>query len=193
MTYQQFLKEFPNDKACLRYVMKITHGGTSIRCPKCNDYGKFSMITKRRAYACQWCGHHIYPCVGTIFEGSKTSLHKWFYAIYLFSTTKHGVSAKELQRQLGVTYKTAWRMGHKIRELMAKTEDAGLLEGVVEVDETYVGGRGKPKTALFGAVERGGKVRTQVVSSSKRKPLHTAIKKNIVPTSTVYSDQLLSY
>ena len=161
------------------------------------------MMSKRRAYACQWCGHHIYPCVGTIFEGSRTPLRKWFYAIYLFSTTKHGVAAKELERILGVTYKTAWRMAHRIRELMAQTEEEGLLEGVVEVDETYIGGKRRGnkykgpassnKTVLFGAVERGGKVRTQVVASNKRQPLKIAVQKSVVPTSTVYSDQLLSY
>ena len=114
MNIDQFNTEFGTDRKCLEYMMKLKYGGRSFKCPKCNDYGKFSMITKRRGYACQWCGHHIYPCVGTIFEGSRTPLRKWFYAIYLFSTTKHGVAAKELERTLGVTYKTAWRMAHKI-------------------------------------------------------------------------------
>ena len=78
--------------------------------------------------------------VGTIFEGSRTPLQLWFYAIFMFTTTRNGVAAKELQRQLGVTYKTAWRMGHKIREHMAPVDGDGMLDGQVEVDETYIGG-----------------------------------------------------
>ena len=79
-------------------------------------------MTNRRAFACSACGDHVYPTAGTIFEDTRTPLQLWFYAIYLFVTIRHGVSGKELQRQLGVTYKTAWRMGHKIREQMDKGE-----------------------------------------------------------------------
>ena len=96
---------------------------------------RYSRIRKRRPYQCRWCGPQVYPCVGTIFERSRTPLVKWFYAINLFASSRHGVVAKELERQLGVTYKCAWRMSHKIRQFMADM-DVGMLFGEVETDES---------------------------------------------------------
>src|SRR5690606_23931736 len=116
-TIQQFFKQFPSDDACLEHLMNVRYGLEG-DCPKCGIATRFSRVSSQRAYACQWCGWHTYPCVGTPFENSRTSLQLWFYAVYLFTTTRSGVSAKELQRQLGVTYKAAWRMGHEIRKHM---------------------------------------------------------------------------
>ena len=79
-------------------------------------------MTKRRAYACQECGHHIYPCAGTIFHKSRTKLTIWFFAMYLMTSTRHGVAAKEIERQTGVTYKCAWRICHELRKLMASAD-----------------------------------------------------------------------
>ena len=106
-TFKEFQAEYPTDEACLDRIMVEQHGGTEIACPRCKEQSKFSRITKRRAYACQFCGHHIYPCAGTIFEKSRTKLTHWFFAMYLMTSTRHGVAAKELERQIGVTYKTA--------------------------------------------------------------------------------------
>ena len=130
-TYQQFQAEYPTDEACLDKIMSMKFGEKS-HCPGCGAETKFHRITKRRAYVCQLCGHHVYPCVGTPFEKSRTSLQKWFYAMYLFTTTKHGVPAKELERQLGVTYKTAWRIAHELRKLMAHANGDGPLSGCSE-------------------------------------------------------------
>ena len=94
----------------------------------------------RRAFSCSSCGDHVYPGAGTIFQDSRTPLRVWFYAIYLFVTTRHGVSGKELQRTLGVTYKCAYRMGQQIRVLMAKADGFEEMKGHVEIDEAYVGG-----------------------------------------------------
>lgn len=116
-TYQQFLGEFPTDDTCLDKVMELRHGNSPV-CEACGRETKYHRIAKRRAYACQFCGDHVYPCVDTPFEKSSTPLQKWFYAMYLFTSTRHGVPAKELERQLGVTYKTAWRMAHELRKLM---------------------------------------------------------------------------
>src|SRR5271154_6589966 len=138
----EFFKEFPTDEFCLNHLM-ITRYGESLDCPKCGKNGKFHKVTKRPVYACQWCGHQISPMAGTPFERSSTPLQKWFYAIYLFTTSRHGVPAKELQRQLSVTYKTAWRMGHEIRKYMAKVDGNTPLSGNIEVDETYIGGKSK--------------------------------------------------
>jgi transposase len=135
-TFKQFQAEYPDDGACLDAIMKVQYGGTEIHCPGCGAMSKFTRISKRRAYACQWCGHHIYPCAGTIFHKSSTKLTNWFFAMYLMTSTRHGVAAKELERQIGCTYKTAWRMAHELRKLMASADYQGPLKGHVEVDET---------------------------------------------------------
>src|SRR5437667_4752406 len=161
LTVQDFFKLFQDDNACLEHLMKQRFGNP-LFCPKCGSEGKFAKLQKLPAYACPTCGHHIHPMVGTPFENSHTPLQKWFYAMYLFTTSRHGVPAKELQRQLGVTYKTAWRMGHQLRKLMDE-DGPDQLQGHVEVDETMVGGRrsggkrgrGAPgKTVVFGILER---------------------------------------
>src|ERR1700743_2014565 len=139
LTVKEFFKQFPSDEACLQHIMEVRYGLEG-DCPKCGAQTKFYRVRSQRAYACQWCGWHTYPCVGTPFQDSRTSLQLWFYAIYLFTQSRHGVSAKELQRQLGVTYKCAWRMGHEIRKHMAIVDGDPQLGGVVEVDETFIGG-----------------------------------------------------
>ncbi len=121
-TIAQFFKQFPTDEACLEHLMQVRYGLEG-ECPKCHEKTRFSRVSSQRAYACQWCGWHTYPCVGTPFQDSRTSLRLWFYAIYLFTVSRHGVSAKELQRQLGVTYKCAHRMGHQIRKHLDKYAD----------------------------------------------------------------------
>lgn len=125
---QQFFKQYPTDEACLKHIMTVRYGMES-ECPKCERATKWSRVTSQRAFACQFCGHHVYPCVGTPFENSRTSLQLWFYAIYLFTNSRSGVSAKELQRQLGVTYKAAWRMGHEIRKHMSFVDGNEPLSG----------------------------------------------------------------
>lgn len=201
-TVTEFFKRFPDDGSCLEHLMLVRHG-ESMDCPKCSKHGKFSRIKKLPAYQCSWCGHHIHPKVGTPFEKSRTPLQKWFYAMYLFTTTRHGVPAKELQRQLGVTYKCAWRMGHEIRKYMANTDGDDGLSGHIEADETYVGGvqknaRGRPsknsnKTAIFGMVERNGVVMTHVIPNASKAVLIPIIEKNVKEGSTISSDDWNSY
>jgi transposase len=146
-TFKQFQAEYPNDAACLAKLMEINYGGTEIVCPGCAERTTFHPMHKRRAYACQDCGYHIYPAAGTIFHKSRTPLTKWFFAMYLMTSTRHGVAAKEVERQLGVTYKCAWRMCHELRKLMASADpDFGGgpgLKGHIEIDETLVYGRRK--------------------------------------------------
>ena len=131
---------------------------------------KWYPITGRLGFVCSECDSHVYPLSGTIFANSTTSLWSWFYVIYLFSVARNGISAKEVERQLGVTYKTAWRMCRQIRLLMV--DETPKLEGIVEVDETYIGGRHRrqfgfsKKAPVFGAIERGGRVKTQYVKST---------------------------
>ena len=160
--------------------------GQNHTCPKCEREAKWYRIKAERAYSCQWCGHHLHPTVGTLFENSRTGLQLWFYAIYLFTTSCHGVPAKELERQLGVTYKTAWRMGHKIRKHMTLVDGEERLSGNVEVDETYVGGkstgrkrgRGAPgKTVVFGMMQRDGDVMTKVVPDARTRTFNRKLLK----------------
>jgi len=164
LTVQEYFESFPSDDACLDYLMKLRYGEV-IDCPKCGKHREFTRLKKMPAYACPSCGNHIHPMAGTFLHRTHIPLQKWFYAMYLFTTSRHGVPAKELQRQLGVSYPTAWRMGHQIRKHMATVDGDPPLSGHVEVDETMIGGRrsggkrgrGAPgKTVVFGMLERGG-------------------------------------
>ena len=199
----QFFKEFPSDDVCLEHLMHTRYGET-LDCPKCGKNGKFHRVKKRPVYACQWCSHQISPMAGTPFERSSTSLQKWFYAMYLFTTSRHGVPAKELQRQLSVTYKTAWRMGHEIRKYMAEVDGDGKLGGHVEIDEAFIGGKEKDtrgpmararskKTAVMGMVERGGNLMTKIIPNTKAKTLLPIVYLNIEEGATISTDEYSSY
>ncbi len=200
ITIRDFFKQFPTDQACLEHIFTIRFG-QGHECPKCDRKANWYKIQAERAYSCQWCGHHLHPTVGTPFEDSRTPLQLWFYAIYLFTTSRHGVPAKELERQLGVTYKCAWRMGHEIRKHITQVDGEFPLFGQVEIDETYVGGkrRGmgrcytKNKTIVFGMLQRDGQVMTKIVPSNAGRTLLPIIEENVVKGSTVHTDELKSY
>lgn len=203
-TIAQFFARFPSDEACLQHLFEVRFG-QGYECPSCGRASKWFRIKAERAYSCQWCGHHLHPTVGTPFERTRTPLQMWFYAIYLFTTTRNGVAAKELQRQLGVTYKTAWRMADKIREHMADVDGDVLIGGEgkeVEVDETLVGGvrpnagRGNyrdNKTVVLGMVERGGDVVTKIVPNVRKHNLLPVIAANVLPGTAVHTDQNHTY
>ena len=117
---QQFFRRFPDDDACLEHLFSLRYGDDPA-CPRCGEPGRLHRLTKLPAYTCN-CGHHIHPMAGTPFERSRTPLQKWYFAMFLFTTTRNGVPATELQRALGVTYKCAWRIGHEIRKYMARID-----------------------------------------------------------------------
>ncbi len=198
-TFYEFQQEYPNDDACLNTIMELRYGDKPV-CDECKHQTKYHRIRKRRAFACQFCGAHVYPCVGTPFEKSSTPLHKWFYAMYLFTATRHGVSGKELERQLGVSYKCAWRIGHQIRKLMAENGSGGLF-GCVEVDESYVGGKrpgkrgrgAEGKTIVFSMKERDGELKTQPVPNVKRRTLEPIIRENVREGTLIHTDELRTY
>lgn len=199
----EFEGDFPTDAACLEYLFK-TRYPYGVLCPTEGRVTKHHREKKRPSYACQFCGHRVHPMVGTIFEDSATSLKLWFYAIYLMASTRCGISAKQMERELGVTYKTAWRMFNRIRSLMA--EDPGTLSGTVEVDETYIGGRrrfanrqeaarnwSQHKQVVAGHAQRGGKVRAVHLPEGTAGTLVPLVKAHILPSSIIYTDELPAY
>ena len=202
-TVADFNKEFPTDDACLEYIKEQRWPAGVTRCEKCQQERRHYRVRGRTAYACDHCGNHIYPLAGTIFQKSSTSLRLWFYAAYLMGSTRCGISAKQIQRETGVTYKTAWRIFRQIRSLMS---DGDLrLEGpTVEVDETYYGGvrkygtgrpmRGdKKKTPVVAIVQRHGRVVAKAIQDVRGCTLLGAIRKHVVPGSVIYTDELHGY
>ncbi len=169
-TIEQFNEQYPTDDACLD-AMFTNRYGTLRRCPDCEKRTTFYRVNERKCYACQYCGYQLHPSADTIFHKSDTSLKSWFYAIFLFANSKNGVSAKELERQLGVTYKTAWRMAKHIRVLFHSP--IRKLSNTVEMDDTSIGGvthgkRGRGasgKSLVLGAVQREGRIATGVVNT----------------------------
>jgi transposase len=207
----EFDAEFPDDAACMDFlVAKLYPEG--VWCPKCQRVTKHHRVKARTCYECQFCGHQEYPMKGTIFEGSATSLRLWFRAMYLMASTRCGISAKQLEREIGVSYPTAWRMFHQIRSLLDQDDD-GPLSGTVEVDETFIGGKprlgdirpydkggrkdrrmwAEQKAKVLGAVQRGGQVRATVIPSRTAETIMPILRTRVLPASTVYTDEWKSY
>lgn len=209
----EFDQEFPDDAACLDFLM---HGlyPDGVYCPKCERVTKHHREHSRPSYSCQFCGHREHPMKGTIFENSATSLRLWFYAMYLMASTRCGISAKQLERELGVTYKTAYRMFKQIRSLLSQ-EDAEPLNGTVELDEVKIGGeakwknQGRPlgqgrgttgKQPVFGMARRksskkakDGKIIATVVPDATAKTLLPKVRGKVDPKAMVYTDEWKSY
>jgi transposase len=218
MSLMEFMREFSDDETCLRHLWRERYSpdGEHAFCQRCDAervFKRYETAQKRPAWFCSTCGFRIHPLKGTIFERSSTSLHLWFYAIYLITSTRCGISAKHLERELGVTYKTAWRIFNKIRnQLMDETH--GPLDGEVEADEMFVGGRireserrkriaagipprgpaTKPRPVVFGAVERGGRVRTTIVGKSRNaRAVSRALCEFVLPSAMVFTDDWAGY
>jgi transposase len=198
-TAKMFDQQFPDDDACLEQIKEWRFPGGVALCVNCRVERRHYRVTGRTSYACHACGNHIYPLAGTIFHKSTTSLRTWFLVIRLMTSTRVGVSAKQIQRETGVTYKTAWRMMKQVRKLMAETI---TLTGPVEMDEAYFGGsdehkhkhlRGKKKTPVLGMVERAGRVVAQVVPDVKVSTLAPVVRNTIEPGSMAISDEASAY
>jgi transposase-like protein len=201
----EFMDEFPDDDACLTYLWRsrYSHDGEHAVCPRCQverTFHRYRTAQQRQSWTCSACGLHVHPTAGTIFHKSSTSLHLWFYALYLITSTRCGISAKQLERELGVTYKTAWRMFNVIRNsLMA--ENGITLSGEVEMDETYlvhrrrqnepVGqhGRSLRERVVMGAVERQGKVVARYVPSANGPEVEHMTEAHVLPATMVYTDE----
>ncbi len=199
-TIKDFNKQFPTDDSCLEFLFRSIYP-KGVICPKCQKVTKYYKRAGVKVYACEFCGHSVSPTAGTIFHKSDTPLRSWFHAMFLMSSTRTGISAKQLQRELGVTYKTAWRMFTQVRKLMA--EGTNPMSGEVEVDDTYIGGkrsgpRGRGaagKTIVVGMAERNGKATAKVVSDVKASTLLPVIVDHAPDTknTTIFTDELTSY
>ena len=207
----EFMREFPDDEACLQWLWRAPRvdDGQATRSARSASVDRpFHRVKDRPAWDCDYCGYHLHPTAGTIFHKSSTSLHLWFYAMYLMTRTRCGISAKQLERELGVTYKTAWRMLNLIRnQLMDEDDDAPLRRRgrdrrdrqrrkapVGQAPESR-GARAarpyaKPKTTVFGMVERGGRVRAMRRARSRNPDTCSgAISEHVLPASMIFTDE----
>jgi transposase-like protein len=208
----EFLAEFPDDAACLEHLWRTRYSpdGEHAHCPRCDAekvFKRYETKQQRQSWTCTACGLHVHPTAGTIFHRSSTSLRLWFHAMYLMTSTRCGISAKQLERELGVHYKTAWRMFNKIRNELMKDEGELPLSGDVEVDETSWGGKPRrklknmgevarfreSKTTVLGMVERGGRVRLRVIASRRGEPLSGAVRANVNPQAIIFTDDWKPY
>jgi transposase len=126
-------REFPNDDTCLEYIKEQRWPNGVTKCEKCNMERKHSRVSGRTAYACDRCGNHIYPLKGTVFARSSTSLKTWFYVMYLMASAGCGITAKRIQRETGVTYKTAWRTLRHLRQSIVN-EQLPSPPSMIEID-----------------------------------------------------------
>jgi len=209
----EFMKRFPDDDACMEFLWRerFSDDGVHAHCPHCGEVRPFKAYSTKqsrgKSRTCTRCGTHMSVLAGTIFEGSSTSLHLWFYAMYLMASTRCGISAKQLERELGVNYRTAWRMMNRIRNELMDDKADEPLSGDVEIDETSV--RGKPRgpkmtrweaaawrerqPKVLGMVERGGRVRLRVIASRRGPGLSREVVANVDPTALIFTDDWQAY
>jgi transposase-like protein len=200
-TLRQFQDRFPTEESCLEHLMRVRYGDRH-ECEGCGKEAHFYRVKARRSYACEYCGHQVYPTAGTPFHRTRTSLRDWFFVMFQFCASRNGVAAKEVERQIGVTYKTAWRMCHEIRKYMTAVDGDEPMGGpfrTVEVDETFIGGYQRDgqacgnKTIVLGMRQRGGEIVCRVVTDRKSGTLLPHIHTYVKPYSEVHTDELVSY
>ena len=197
MTIRKFDEQFPDDDTCLEHIFRVRYGARHT-CKKCGRGAKYYRVKKRRCYECEHCGTQVFPTVGTPFEKSRTPLRMWFQVMLMFTTTRNGVAAKEIQRATGVTYKTAWRMAHLIRRYMGYVDGDAPLGGpgggAVEIDKAFIGGRDPKgtkddKAVVLGMVERDAEIITRVVASRRSLDVMPHIAAYVRSGSRVYTDE----
>src|SRR5271170_5527982 len=209
-TLQQAIQFFSDFENCRQFMISVRWEDGTVRCPTCGSE-KVTYLENAKLYKCsvKHPKQKFSLKVGTIFEDSPIPLEKWLPAVWLIVSAKNGISSYEIHRSLGVSQKSAWFMLHRIRKAM-HSGSFMALSGEVEADETFIGGKarnmhlskrqrritgtgGKDKTAVMGILERGGKVRTTVVGSRKKKELQAEVRKHVEAGAALYTDALLSY
>ena len=201
MNLISLLDKFPNDDEC-REALEDLRWPAGVCCTRCGDLNVLELPNHNR-WKCRSCEYQFSVMSGTIMHDSHLPLRKWFIAIYLMCESKKGISACQMQRTLGVAYRTAWYLCHRIREAMGNEPFEGpTLFGIVEVDETLVGGKVKGKGHAYkgnkawvvGAIQRGGKVRLERVPDVKRETLHDFIHRSVKDEAeAIYTDEMRSY
>lgn len=195
----ELAERFGSEQAC-RAVLAELRWPDGVKCPRCESERR-AYDSERYVWDCYSCGYQFSVMSGTIFHDTKLPLRKWLMAVLLMVEAKKGISANQMKRTLGLSYKTAWYLCHRIRHAMAQVH-ADRLPGPVEVDETYVGGkvRGKGrgyrgnKSIVVGVVQRKGDIRLQVVGSADRETLHEVIRKHVSPDApNIYTDEWPAY
>jgi transposase-like protein len=203
----ELIERFGSEDKCHAYLEEL-RWPDGVKCPRCES-DKISRIVKRRQFDCDGCRYQFSVRVGTIFHDSKLPLWKWFLAVYMMGESKKGISANQLSRMLGVSYKTAWYLCHRIRATM-KDESGDMLSGIVEADETFVGGKKRfpagtsrqhmalhrrdNKTVVLGAVERGGKVRLRIAPDTKGETIKGFLREVVADDAeAIYTDSHHSY
>jgi transposase-like protein len=211
-TLLEAVKFFADPDVSLAFVVRL-RWPNGVTCPRCEAQEPLFLST-RRIWKCRSCKKQFSAKVGTIFEDSPIALEKWLPVLWLVVNCKNGISSYEVARALGVTQKTAWFMGHRIR-LAVQTGTFGKMSGEVEVDETFIGGKarfmhkgkraekitgtgGMGKTAVMGLLERHGElghstIKAKVVPNTKRKTLAPEVREQVEPGSEVFTDALRSY
>lgn len=194
-------KHLSDEKAAYDYLAKLRwpDGPRCVHCQSEKVYTLNVSSAKRVVLKCGTCRKQFSATVGTIFEDSHIPLTKWFMAIQFVCSSKKGMSAHQLHRMLGITYKSAWFLEHRIRHAMKQTPYGGKLGGIVEADETYIGGKAHPqrphslKAPVFALVERGGKVRSFVMPSVTAKNLKQVLTEHVSPTAKLMTDEFVGY
>ncbi len=199
MNLVELVDRFHDEDKCRAYL-EAQRWPDGLECPRCG--GKtISRIQKRRQLDCDSCRYRFSVTAGTIFHDSHLPLWKWFLAVYLIVESKKGISANQLKRTIGVSYKTAWYLSHRIRAAL-KEVDAQLLKGIIETDETFVGGKVEGmgrgytnnKVIVVGAVQRDGAIRLQVVKGRDKETLQGFIRENVAgDTEAIYTDEWEAY
>src|SRR5471032_2455740 len=209
-TLQQAIIHYNSFDNCKAEMVSLRWPDGVVKCPRC---GSDHVVYLEKARRWKWyrqAGRQKFSLkTGTIFEDSPIGLDKWLAALWLVVNCKNGVSSCEVARDLGVTQKTAWLMNHRLRFAL-NGGGLGKLSGQVEADETFIGGKarnmhaakravkitgtgGRDKTAVMGILERGGKVRTNVVGNTKKKTLQSEIREHVLAGSALFTDALKSY
>ena len=201
MTFAKFGQKFDSEQACHKHLFQLKWP-TGFGCPNCHHHEYFEITTRTLPLLqCKKCRHQTTVMVGTIFEKTRTPLHKWFTVIYWEAQDKRGVSATFVSRELEISYPTAWSMLHKIRKAMADRNEGYKLSGLVEIDDFYIGaptengkrGRGTDKNQVLVALSKNEKghplyVKMEVIEDMKKETVETFVTENIEAKSTLIAD-----